>query len=315
MVVVRIALARQNVFSASMHTEGGMKRIGQADLLRGDWRGWKKPLREVLLWPPVNILAKHLSPRVPVAAPTAVFHGDGFDVTMLRPRDCQVAAELFRHGGRFTRRSDDLVLTCLQRLAQRSSAFVDIGAYSALFALVAAKANPACEVHAFEIVPETYLLAQANVIANDLVGRVNVHLHGLGGDTGQVHMPAALNTSSLPSSLSLGSAFEGGVRIPVDRLDDLLNLSGRVAMKLDVEGWEPQVLAGAADTLRRLKPDIIIEILRNDGPAVEAILAPLGYGFWHFTDDGLVRHDHMLGVRGQRDWLLTCDEDPRSLTA
>lgn len=292
-----------------------MKRIGQSDLSRGDWLGLKRPLREVLLFPPINLLAKHLSPRVPVAAPAAVFHGDGFDVTMLRPRDCQVAAELSRHGGRFAKRSDDLVLRCLQRLVRRSSAFVDIGAYSGLFALAAAKANPSCEVHAFEIVPETYLLAQSNVIANDLVGRVDVRLHGLGEGPGEIRMPAALNTTSLPSSLSLGSTFEGGVRIPVGRLDDLLNLSGRVAMKLDVEGWEPQVLAGASETLRRLKPDIIIEVLREDGPAVEMILAPLGYGFWHFTDDGLVRQDHLQGVRGQRDWLLTCDNDARDLVA
>lgn len=287
-----------------------MKSFGASEIAKDNWGGFKRPLRDALLWPPINLLARLVSDRVPVSAASATFHGDGFDISLLRPRDCQVATELARHGGRFTHPSDDLVLQHFQRLARRSASFLDIGSYTGLFSLVAAKANPNIRVHAFEIVPETFLLAQSNVIANDLVGRVSLHLHGLGDRPSEVHIPATLNTASLPSSLSLGSAFSGGVRIPVDRLDDLLpDLAGPMVIKIDVEGFEPQVLAGAYKTLERLKPDIIIEVLKDQGPEVEAILKPLGYSFWHFTDDGLVKKDKLQGVRVQRDWLLTCRAD------
>lgn len=284
-----------------------MKSFGASEIARDNWGGWKRPLRDALLWPPVNALARLVSARVPVSAPSATFHGYGFDVSLLRPRDCQVATELARNNGRFAHRSDDVVLEHFQKLVRESATFLDIGAYTGLFSLVAAKANPNIRVHAFEIVPETFLLAQSNVIANDLVGRVSLHLHGLGDRPSEVHIPATLNTASLPSSLSLGSAFSGGVRIPVDRLDDLLpDLAGPMVIKIDVEGFEPQVLAGAYKTLERLKPDIIIEVLRDQGAEVEALLLPLGYKFWHFTDGGLVQRERLQGVRVQRDWLLTC---------
>lgn len=282
-----------------------MKKVNQAELSRANWHGLKPIAREILAWPPVNVFARRLSPRVPVSAREGWFLGDGFKVKMLRPRHCQVAMELVRNNGRFAKVADNAVMDCLQDMARKSATFLDLGAYTGLFALVAAKANPALVAHAFEIVPETHRLAVANVAANDLQDRVTVHLHGLSNEPGEMTMPFDMHSTSLPSSLSIGSAFEGGVTIPISRLDDLLpDLQGPVSLKIDVEGWEPQVLTGASKLLATHKPTIIAEVLAGEGEAVQAILDPLGYSYWHFSDDGLVRRDRIEGVRRQRDWVF-----------
>lgn len=284
-----------------------MKRVNEADLSRANWHGLKPIAREVLAWPPINVFARRLSPRVPVSAKEAWFNGQGFRVKMLRPRHCQVAMELVRNNGAFVSPSDNAVMDCLQEMARNSATFLDLGAYTGLFALVAAKANPALVAHAFEIVPETHRLAVANVAANDLQDRVTVHLHGLSDDPGSMTMPFDMHSTSLPSSLSIGSAFEGGVTIPIGRLDDLLpDLPGPVSLKIDVEGWEPKVLAGAAKMLATHRPTIIAEVLPGEGEAIQAILDPLGYSYWHFANEGLLRRDRIEGVRRQRDWVFRC---------
>ena len=80
----------------------------------------------------------------------------------------------------------------------------------------------------------------------------------------------------------------------VDRLDDVLAtarlavpLDRIVAIKIDVEGFEPQVLVGAADTLARHRPLVMIEGA-NRQPEVAACFAALGYRYADY-DSGTLR--------------------------
>ena len=82
-----------------------------------------------------------------------------------------------------------------------------------------------------------------------------------------------------------------------DRLDDVLknhrfdiDLSVVCAMKIDVEGFEAEVLTGAEQTLRKHKPMIMIEGA-NRIPEVVGFLASLGYRFAEFVADGVVLSD------------------------
>jgi FkbM family methyltransferase len=74
-----------------------------------------------------------------------------------------------------------------------------------------------------------------------------------------------------------------------DRLDDVLDkhqfdldLSVISAMKIDVEGFEADVLTGAEQTLRKHKPMIMIEGA-NRVPAIVDYLSSLGYRFAEFV--------------------------------
>jgi FkbM family methyltransferase len=72
-----------------------------------------------------------------------------------------------------------------------------------------------------------------------------------------------------------------GVEVPVRRLDDF-GFQGVGFIKIDVEGFEMQVLDGAAGTIARERPAMMIECSNPDPqPLVDRVVA-LGYraGFW-----------------------------------
>jgi hypothetical protein len=112
------------------------------------------------------------------------------------------------------------------------------------------------------------------------------------------------------TSISLGSDFEHGVSIPVVPLDDEFSAeAGRILIKIDVEGFEDEVLKGAQALVRKHRPDIICEILPGAEESTEAIgnmLEPLGYRWYCFENSGLEAREHLRPGEAMRDWLLTC---------
>ncbi|MDA8094508.1 MAG: FkbM family methyltransferase [Betaproteobacteria bacterium] len=81
----------------------------------------------------------------------------------------------------------------------------------------------------------------------------------------------------------------GGEKCRMDRLDRVLHNDPDI-IKIDVEGYESRVLAGAAETLRRCRPLIIFEDFVGCEASHYAQLGKLGYSFyalgWYqpFTD-------------------------------
>lgn len=118
------------------------------------------------------------------------------------------------------------------------------------------------EVHAFEPIVAEQL--RSNIERNGLAN-VHVHPYALGA-----HIGAA--TEVRRGTLSVG---EGG--IPVRRLDSL-GLLGVSVIKIDVEGMEPQVLAGGEQTIRRDRPVIFAEARTpEDHEENASVLVPWGY--------------------------------------
>ena len=91
----------------------------------------------------------------------------------------------------------------------------------------------------------------------------------------------------------------------------------RILLKIDVEGYESAVIAGAHRTLRAARPpQLIIEFLTKalKSGAIESMVA-LGYDVWYVAPDRLVsvrtmadfaRHQH-LG-----SWNFYCTKNPRA---
>jgi hypothetical protein len=76
----------------------------------------------------------------------------------------------------------------------------------------------------------------------------------------------------------------GGTAVPVETID-ALSLDRLDLLKVDVEGMEVEVLAGAGATIRRLQPLLYLENDR-EGASSTALIASLeafGYrAWWHF---------------------------------
>jgi FkbM family methyltransferase len=286
------------------------------DLARINWYGLKPALLAVISAPLINPLVvtagraapMHLRRRIPTMAPFSTFKlADGRRVKLSDPKRCQVARELYWGNGAFHGRADRDLMSALQTIAERSELFLDIGAYSGLFAIVAAAANPHLRACAYEILPANFRALQNNIWLNDMVASVEPRLMGLSNGPGELVMPLGAAGWTLPSSLSLGSRFDDGVSVPISSLDALYGaFSGKLSMKLDVEGFEPQVLRGGLDLLRRTRPDIICELLpKSDASTIQSMLAPLAYRYIQFTENGPLERERLSPSHDGRDWLLT----------
>jgi FkbM family methyltransferase len=178
--------------------------------------------------------------------------------------------------------------------SQMRGVFLDVGANIGLFSIALSKYFEA--TIAFEANPITFNVLNANI---ELSRCKNVVTHCLG-----------LSDSPRSAKLyapkdNLGWATLGEARHPtadtisirLETLDNAVRDSNlkdtAVAMiKIDVEGHEAQVLAGARETLKKWRPVILYEAQEGDGGAASTkILEECGYNkFYTFRRSKGLRH-------------------------
>jgi len=154
---------------------------------------------------------------------------------------------------------------------------LDVGANHGAHTIALAKNVKA--IHAFEPQRILFQLLCANVALNALT---NVHAHqmAVGRTLGIINVPTLDYTKSANfGALAMGGT--GGEQVPLVTIDSL-NLACQF-IKIDVEGMEEEVIAGAELTLGKHKPILYLE---NDRPeksaALIAQLFDLDYRlYWH----------------------------------
>jgi len=246
--------------------------------------------------------------RVPVVGATASFDTGGGVVSMTSPERCRVARELWWMGGRMASDADQLALELAMALSADAERFLDIGAYSGLFALAVARRNGEIRCDAYEIVRENFEILEHNIAANNLGDRVRARLCGIGAARGEISVPESFGVGVLPSSVALDSECPDGSSVPVRSLDELYrDFSGSMVWKLDVETFELDVLAGGRDLIDRVKPAMVCEVLKRSPKTadLQAFLSDRGYRFFHITNKGLVARPEITADGKCLDWLFT----------
>lgn len=293
---------------------------------RQAWWGLKRPVKRAFSLPVVNQVAHALTARgsgvdtaarlpAPMNVKQVQGHIDDITYVMNDPAQCIIAKELYWGGGMRPRAQDQLALEVFARLAQQASHVLDVGSYTGVFSIVSAKVNRAIAVDAFDIVPSNFLAAWGNVIANDLIGRVQPHLRGV-GEEGSVRMPAVTSGSALPDFWSVDDAEGEGVAVPVTTLATLIDEAvarhdadpDGFLVKVDVEGHELPLVTASRAAVAARTPTFLMEILPGAEVAelravFEAAVRP--YHYYLVTEDRL-RESQRLGVEdAYRDWLIT----------
>lgn len=172
----------------------------------------------------------------------------------------------------------------VDRLSEiRPRVVYDIGANTGSFCFAAALAG--AEVHAFEPDPRTAEVLRKNVVATGL----NVHVHevalGLANGTDCLKLAA-------PEHSGLSHIAESGAPIEVWALDDQ-DLPPAQMWKLDVEGYERNVLLGAYNVILETRPAILMEFWARKwtmrygyAPAdTLGVLRELGYEWFETVND------------------------------
>jgi FkbM family methyltransferase len=184
----------------------------------------------------------------------------------------------------------ELEAVFLTSLLRPGETVLDIGANLGTLTIPLARAvGDRGRVLAFEPQTFIYRLLRANIAVNNLAGVVSSHRFGVGDAAGYIDAPifdyAAVNNFG-GFDISLKSFSAQPVRIlpwdtvPQVTVDDL-DLKACALIKIDVEGMEPDVIAGAARTIARFRPILYVEA-HGPIPHLLAHLQPLGYrAWWH----------------------------------
>lgn len=172
----------------------------------------------------------------------------------------------------------------LERLCEADMTVLDIGTNLGYTALMMAKKATFGKVIGFEPDPQNFELCQRNLRSNNLTN-LEVHNIGLGASA----MSATIETRVAfnRGGNRINENASDGVLVQVHALDEYVSTLGidRVDLiKIDVEGYEFQVLKGAEQTIRSHKPILFIEVddsnLKDQGASAETLIAfikSLGY--------------------------------------
>ncbi len=192
-------------------------------------------------------------------------------------QDEYVGLSLDRYG-EFSEGEIDL----FRQIVQPGWTILEIGANIGAHTVFLAKAvGPRGVVHAFEPQRVVCQLLCANVALNALT---NVHAYpeAVGRESSLITIPMIDYAS--PNNfggLALGQ-WSKGEPVPL-RTVDSLNLEACDFIKIDVEGMESDVVAGAVETIRRFGPVLYLENDRKEkSPVLIRQLFALGYRlYWH----------------------------------
>ncbi len=129
---------------------------------------------------------------------------------------------------------------------------VDIGANVGLWTRVMAVCFD--RVTAFEPSPECYEAFWANVRdRRQFDGRVTLHPYALGKEAAQITLNTKLRSTGFTT------VDEAGDLHVEQRTLDSFDLREVDFIKIDVEGWEHNVVKGGVETIQRCKPVMIVE--------------------------------------------------------
>ncbi|GGM04697.1 MULTISPECIES: FkbM family methyltransferase [Micromonospora] len=129
--------------------------------------------------------------------------------------------------------------------------FVDVGSNAGTYSLWAAEAG--ARVIAVEPDPGAVERLRHNIALNDLQDQIEVQQCALAAEPGRLRLTSGRDTTNhlLPPD------EESGTLVEVRTLDELLGDDRAAGIKIDVEGAERMVLAGAARALREHRIDVL----------------------------------------------------------
>ena len=204
------------------------------------------------------------------------------------------------------------------RLATRAQVTLDVGAHVGFYALLAALANPAGRVYAFEPLPRVHERLRRNLALNR-AANVEPIAAAVSDREGEVEF-FSLDVGTVPSSSSLSRDFMEttqavyaaplvATRVRTLTLDAFVRerAIARVDLvKLDIETGEPAALRGMRETLARDRPALICEVLPNARvDEIDAVVRPLGYRYFRLAPEGQIAEPALRAVDGYCNYLVT----------
>jgi len=170
----------------------------------------------------------------------------------------------------------------LSQIVKPGMTVVEVGTNIGPHTVGLARACAPGPLFAFEPQPRVFQILCANLVLNNIANAF-AYPEALGDEEGEVTVPI-IDYSSPHNfgGVDVRAAGEPGIKVRLRRLDSL-DLTACDLLKVDVEGFELQVIRGARETIARHRPTLYLE---NDRAAHQgdliSLIADMGYRlYWH----------------------------------
>jgi FkbM family methyltransferase len=208
--------------------------------------------------------------------------------------DLYISRSLIEYG-EWTETEFDLMAQVLQP----GDHVIDVGAnIGSLTVAFAKRIGPSGIVYAFEPQPRIFQVLSTNCVLNNAVN-ARLFNAACGPDDGMLEIIemaydtplnyGAVKLDELASAAASANITNPGQalsrNVPILKLDDVYQHKTLKLMKIDVEGMETQVLAGASRIIKELRPAMYIENeFADKSPELVKAVFDLGYdAYWHLA--------------------------------
>jgi FkbM family methyltransferase len=155
-------------------------------------------------------------------------------------------------------REEQADLEILKKLLKPGDTFVDCGANIGLWTIFASEqVKKNGKVFSFEPNPHTFKKLQHNINIS-LCNNVYSKEVALGKESGKAYINCDFDHNESQIS-TLKKNIDTVVKVRIEKLDSLLNAKTITGLKIDVEGYELNVLKGAEKIINQNKPWICVE--------------------------------------------------------
>lgn len=184
-----------------------------------------------------------------------------------------------------------VVRTFTNLAKQADGCILDIGANCGIFSLLACAVNRNVNVIAWEPVSMLRERVLLNAAENGFETRIEVRSAAVGSRAGETTF--YLHPDPTQGGFTDSSGSGTPLTVQVEAIDDIVPQTRRVGLiKIDVEGHEPDALAGLSRILSTDRPPVIFECLHStpwresQWERLSGIFTAHGYGLKAVSEDG-----------------------------
>jgi FkbM family methyltransferase len=190
--------------------------------------------------------------------------------------------------------TEDALARVMAEELRQADVFLDIGAHVGMYTMLAITLSKDAQIIAFEPVAESFAALQANVSPFGAGERVVLRKDAVSEAIGSATLWVPGDPLPVRAGLAAAQSPEGpgeSRTVATCSIDSLELPEGRLFLKIDVEGAEPQVLTGGSATIAARRPHIVLEC-NPGGPAqaLDAWCAINGYTIQRVSKEGLSLH-------------------------
>lgn len=192
-----------------------------------------------------------------------------------------------------------LPMLMMATLIRVEGIFVDVGANTGVYTVMAAAVLPSRRIVAFEPLPSALEILKSNLEINGIAHQVELHEIALSETSGtaKFYLPDP-GHGLVETSATLEPNFQpshSSVEVSISRFDDISIPDTIGVIKVDIEGHEYAFLRGARDVILRDRPIVFAEVV---GPskraALGAFLHSVGYVDFRLRPDMAIHDGEVL---------------------